>query len=169
MSKIFLSNFQFFQPKKKNLCILHKQVFVMKFLSSFLENIHKSFVFFAIPGRYACQLVPRSPLPSQDISVLETKLRLFVSVLPQTNQPEVKSFALSLPFLPPFYTHNAEIHVSTLTPLSSLRISSVAALAGEIQVILQKFWEKPFRYRIYEPSVKICLLVIPPAFMPTGI
>ena len=88
-----------------------------------------------IPGRYACQLVPRSPLPSQDISVLETKLRLLVSVLPQTNQPEVKSFPLSLPFLPPFYTHNAEIHVSTLTPLSSLRISSVAALAGEIQVI----------------------------------
>ena len=88
----------------------------------------------SFPGKYACQITPRSHAPCQEISVLDTSIRLYVTVLPQKGQPELKSQPISLPFLPPIFTHNAEIHLSTLTPLSSLRISAVSSLSDQIQV-----------------------------------
>ena len=85
-------------------------------------------------GKYACQITPRSHLPRQEISVLDTSVRLYVTVSPQKGQPELRPAPISLPFLPPIFTHNAEIHLSTLTPLSSLRISAVSSLSDQIQV-----------------------------------
>lgn len=88
-----------------------------------------------LTGVHGC-LVSQNPSShlSQLVATLDTSFVLSVRVPPSTGQPEVVSQALILDFLPAFYVHNAEVHLSTVSPLSSIRISSSAKVISDIQV-----------------------------------
>ena len=98
------------------------------------NNIRQLQLEISLLGRYACQVVPIASSVSQQISTMEVKLHLSVTVQPMKLQAQIEAAPLILSFLPPFFTHNAEIHVSTLTPLSSVRISTIPELSETIQV-----------------------------------
>ncbi|BFZ03901.1 hypothetical protein BsWGS_06940 [Bradybaena similaris] len=88
-------------------------------------------------GVHGC-LVSQNPSShlSQLVATLDTSFVLSVRVPPSAGQPEVVSQALTLDFLPAFYVHNAEVHLSTVSPLSSIRISSSAKVISDIQVVV---------------------------------
>jgi hypothetical protein len=71
---------------------------------------------------------------SQLIATLDTSLVLSARVPPSLGQAEVVSNQLVLDLLPAFYVNNTEIHLTTVSPLSSIRISSSAKVISDIQV-----------------------------------
>ncbi|WAR01840.1 PO210-like protein, partial [Mya arenaria] len=93
-------------------------------------------VFISKQGRYACQIKPVSSTSTSKISTAEISVVVTATVTEFKGQREVKAKPLSLPFLPPFHIHNTEIHVSTLTPLSSVRVSTNVKMASQIQVVV---------------------------------
>ena len=52
----------------------------------------------------------------------------------QEHQVEVSSGIISLPFLPAFYVHTSEVHLSNLLPLTSVRISAVDKVIQDLKV-----------------------------------
>ncbi|CAG5123932.1 unnamed protein product, partial [Candidula unifasciata] len=88
-------------------------------------------------GLHGC-LVSQNPSShhSQLVATLDTSFVLSVRVPSSAGQPEVLSQPLILEFLPAFYVHNAEVHLSTVSPLSSIRISSSAKVISDIQVVV---------------------------------
>lgn len=69
----------------------------------------------------------------QQLSTISSKIRLVVIVTQQDGQPELPA-SCDLEFAPAFYIHNAEIHLTTLAPLASIRISTLPNLVPNIQV-----------------------------------
>ncbi|XP_067655062.1 nuclear pore membrane glycoprotein 210-like isoform X1 [Haliotis asinina] len=68
----------------------------------------------------------------QQLSTISSKIRLVVLVTQQEGQPELPA-SCDLEFAPAFYIHNAEIHLTTLAPLSSIRISTLPHLVQDMQ------------------------------------
>ena len=88
-----------------------------------------------ISGQYECRI---NQVNTQDISTvistLDTYIQLRAVVQHQENQPEVSSGIISLPFLPAFYVHTSEVHLSNLLPLTSVRISAVDKVIQDLKV-----------------------------------
>ncbi|XP_053384665.1 nuclear pore membrane glycoprotein 210-like [Mercenaria mercenaria] len=93
-------------------------------------------VFISKLGKYACQITSTAQDVPQQMSSADMTVVVTVTVFPIKGQEEVRSVPLLVPFLPPFYVHNSEIHVSTLTPLSSVRISTSSKLADQVKVVV---------------------------------
>ena len=91
--------------------------------------------FIHILGQYECQI---NQVNSQDISTvvstLDTYIQLRAVVQHREHQPEVSSGIISLPFLPAFYVHTSEVHLSNLLPLTSVRISAVDKVIQDLKV-----------------------------------
>jgi len=89
-----------------------------------------------ILGRYACQIKPRpSTAASQSqISTSDVSVVVMATMLWAIGQSEIKAAPLSIPYIPAFYLYNTEIHVSTQSPVSSVRLSTTPPLAGQVQV-----------------------------------
>ncbi|KAL4239760.1 hypothetical protein ACF0H5_000563 [Mactra antiquata] len=87
-------------------------------------------------GKYACQISSMKTNIPQQISTVDISAVVMVTILPVQGQVEVKSVPLMIPIVPPFYVHNAEIHVSTLTPLSNVRLSVSSKFSDQIQVVV---------------------------------
>ncbi|XP_071099780.1 nuclear pore membrane glycoprotein 210-like isoform X2 [Haliotis cracherodii] len=68
----------------------------------------------------------------QQLSTISSKIRLVVIVTQQDGQPELPA-SCDLEFAPAFYIHNAEIHLTNLAPLASIRISTLPNLVPNIQ------------------------------------
>lgn len=75
-----------------------------------------------------------SPYLSQQTSTLNSQIVLNVVVPQQEGQPEILAQPLMFDFNPAFFVHNAEVHLTTMTPLSSVRVSTVPNLIGQIEV-----------------------------------
>ena len=90
-----------------------------------------------ISGQYECRI---NQVNTQDISpvisTLDTYIQLRAVVQHQENQPEMSSGIISLPFLPAFYVHTSEVHLSNLLPLTSVRISAVDKVIQDLKVKL---------------------------------
>lgn len=85
-------------------------------------------------GRYACQITPR-PQPTQSqVSTADITVVVTATVMATQGQGEVRAEPLTVQYVPPFYVYNTEIHVSTLSPVSSVRLSTTTALASQVQV-----------------------------------
>ena len=70
----------------------------------------------------------------QQVSTLHSSLRLSVVLARSDGQPELHSDTFDFDFLPTFHVHNAELHLSTLSPLGSIRVSTVPQVMETIQV-----------------------------------
>ena len=79
---------------------------------------------------------------SPAVSTLDTYVQLQVVVQQQEHQAEVSSEDISFPFLPAFYVHTSEVHLSNLLPLTSVRISAVDKVIQDLKVHknLSKIW-----------------------------
>lgn len=75
-----------------------------------------------------------SPYLSQQTSTLSSEIILNVIVPQQEGQPEIAAQPMVFDFYPAFFVHNAEVHLTTMTPLSSVRVSTVPSLIGQIEV-----------------------------------
>lgn len=69
--------------------------------------------------------------------MVDVKVIVMATIIATKGQGEVKAEPLVVQYLPPFYVYNTEIHVSTLSPVSSVRISTSPALAEQIQVTVR--------------------------------
>lgn len=110
-----------------------------KLLSETVSNllyrmIHSDLFQIIFVGKYACQIVPAVQNIPPEVNSADVTVVVMATVFSMKGQTEVRSVPLLVPFLPPFYLHNAEIHVSTLTPVSSVRVSSSPKLADQVQV-----------------------------------
>ena len=70
----------------------------------------------------------------QVISTLSVSVELQVHVPAVEGQSEVTPSPVVFPFLPAFYVHNTEISVTTVSPLTTVRVSTIPDLASCIQV-----------------------------------
>lgn len=86
-------------------------------------------------GLHGC-LITQNPTrsPSHHIATLDISLLLSAKVTTVLGQPEIVSTPLTLDFLPAFYVHNTEVHLTTVSPLSSIRVSSSSKVIQDIQV-----------------------------------
>ena len=91
---------------------------------------------FWIPeGKYGCLVKKLHPEALvQQISTTAVDLQLSVLVPGMENQPTVMAPVKKYQYLPPFYVHNAEVSLSTASPLSSIRVSTIPDLSSCIQV-----------------------------------
>ncbi|KAJ8299580.1 hypothetical protein KUTeg_023640 [Tegillarca granosa] len=112
-------------------------------MTSVVPNMEVSDFFQVAPdfdsksGKFGCLVsIPKSNLPSQQISSFETTITLSAVVPAQEGQPEVRAAAQKFQFLPAFYVHNSEIHLSNLHPLSSVRVSTVPKLFDQIEAVV---------------------------------
>lgn len=69
-----------------------------------------------------------------DISTLDTSILLQVSVPAREHQPQITPSTLSLPFLPAFHVITAELLLSNLLRLSSIKVSAIPKIRNEIKV-----------------------------------
>lgn len=94
-----------------------------------------SMVYDSTSGNLACKLSQKeSKILGLVGSTLVTDIILHVAIPALDNQPAVSAAPLSLPFYPAFHVHSSEIYLSTLSPQSSLRLSTVPLLFSHIQV-----------------------------------
>ncbi|KAL3841492.1 hypothetical protein ACJMK2_019630 [Sinanodonta woodiana] len=93
-------------------------------------------VFLPKQGKYACSIQALNDKHDQQLSVLESVLSLYVKVKAKEGQTEIVSVPHSMKFLPSMYIHNAELHLSTVSTVSSIRISTIPDLFQHIQVIV---------------------------------
>ncbi|XP_052218938.1 nuclear pore membrane glycoprotein 210-like isoform X2 [Dreissena polymorpha] len=93
-------------------------------------------VFLSKFGRYACKISPVTTVQNQQLSTVDVSLAVSATVTMVKGQAEVTASPLTITFLPPFHVLNAEIHVSTVTPIASIRVSCTAKLGGQLQVIV---------------------------------
>ena len=92
-------------------------------------------LFTCIPGKYGCHVTKVTPSTSpQVISTLSVSVELQVHVPAVEGQAEVTPSPVVFPFLPAFYVHNTEISVTTVSPLTTVRVSTIPDLASCIQV-----------------------------------
>ncbi|KAL5006223.1 hypothetical protein ScPMuIL_015029 [Solemya velum] len=104
---------------------------------SMADLFHATAMFNAMTGKFACQIVPKeSPYLSQQTSTLSSEIILNVIVPQQEGQPEIAAQPMVFDFYPAFFVHNAEVHLTTMTPLSSVRVSTVPSLIGQIEAII---------------------------------
>ncbi|ESO84308.1 hypothetical protein LOTGIDRAFT_236288 [Lottia gigantea] len=88
-----------------------------------------------IKGQYACRIEQvRNEYLIHQISTLNTKISLEVTLTPQEDQPEIFSDKMIFDFHPAFYVHNSDIQVTTTSPLSSLRVSTLPNLVEHIKI-----------------------------------
>ncbi|GFS06170.1 nuclear pore membrane glycoprotein 210-like [Elysia marginata] len=73
---------------------------------------------------------------TQMVATLESNLQLTarVSHLSVPGQQEVSSEPLDLEFVPAFYVHNPELHVSTAWPVGSVRVSAAQNIIQDLEV-----------------------------------
>ncbi|XP_022313260.2 nuclear pore membrane glycoprotein 210-like [Crassostrea virginica] len=85
-------------------------------------------------GKYGCLVKKLHPEALvQQISTTAVDLQLSVLVPGMENQPTVMAPIKKYQYLPPFYVHNAEVSLSTSSPLSSIRVSTIPDLSSCIQ------------------------------------
>jgi hypothetical protein len=86
-------------------------------------------------GQYECRI---SQTSIQDLTQLVSSLDIYVqlrAIVPEReNQAEVSSPVISFPFLPAFYVHTSEVQVSNLLPLTSVRVSTMDRVKGDLRV-----------------------------------
>ncbi|XP_021353376.1 nuclear pore membrane glycoprotein 210-like isoform X2 [Mizuhopecten yessoensis] len=88
-------------------------------------------------GKFGCQINQVSrPVMLQQISTLNVDVALSVGVASREGQPEVMAQQHVFSFLPSFYIHQSEVHLSTLNQLSSIRVSTVSSLTDCIEVFV---------------------------------
>ncbi|KAK3103291.1 hypothetical protein FSP39_018237 [Pinctada imbricata] len=88
-------------------------------------------------GKYGCHVRKVMSSPKlQQISTLNTNIILKANVPAQEGQSEVTLSPVVFPFLPAFYVHNAEVSLTTISPLTTIRVSSVPDLASCIQAVV---------------------------------
>ncbi|KAK3608986.1 hypothetical protein CHS0354_020538 [Potamilus streckersoni] len=93
-------------------------------------------VFMPRQGKYACNIQALNGKHDQQLSVLESVLGLYVKVKAKVGQTELVSVPHNMKFLPSMYIHNAEVHLSTVSTVSTIRISTIPDLFQHIQVIV---------------------------------
>lgn len=70
----------------------------------------------------------------QSVATLSSGLVLRVIVPRMDNQPEVDSGIIPLDLLPAFHVHTTEIHLTNISPLASIRITSLPKVTEHMQV-----------------------------------
>ncbi|GFN96241.1 nuclear pore membrane glycoprotein 210-like [Plakobranchus ocellatus] len=97
-------------------------------------------------GLHMCEISPvlapqTSPLQSADplaqlAASLESNLKLTARVHESSSpgQREVSSEAMELDFLPAFYVHNPELHLSTAWPVASVRVTATRSVIENLQI-----------------------------------
>lgn len=68
------------------------------------------------------------------MATLDSDVLLTVKVPASAGQPEISSSPLRLEFLPAFHIHGSDLHISTASPLASIRISASAKVISDIRV-----------------------------------
>ncbi|XP_050414077.1 nuclear pore membrane glycoprotein 210-like [Patella vulgata] len=88
-------------------------------------------------GQYVCKLESiQNEYMTHQISTLNTKILLHVTLPTQEGQPEITSNKLLFDFHPAFYVHNSEVLLTTTSPLSSLRVSTKFELIDSIKIVV---------------------------------
>lgn len=91
-----------------------------------------------VTGRHQCQIKTIPMLTSglrHQLSSLETDVEVIARVMPQgSQQKEVVSRPLHLPFFPQFFVHSEEVTLSNLQSSVNIEISSASRLMGSISV-----------------------------------
>ncbi|XP_060082895.1 nuclear pore membrane glycoprotein 210-like [Ylistrum balloti] len=86
-------------------------------------------------GKFGCQINQVSrPMIQQQISTLNVDLTLSVGVASREGQRQVMPQQLIFSFLPSFFIHQSEVHLSTINQLSSVRVSTTSRLMDCIEV-----------------------------------
>ncbi|XP_064601442.1 nuclear pore membrane glycoprotein 210-like [Liolophura sinensis] len=100
------------------------------------DLFHAKAMFDTKSGQYVCE-VERvlNDYLAQQISRVDTDIILKVRVSGQSQQPEVTSPELRFAFFPAFYVHNTEVHVSNLSPTSTIRVSVADKLMDQMRIL----------------------------------
>ncbi|XP_076471495.1 nuclear pore membrane glycoprotein 210-like [Babylonia areolata] len=92
-------------------------------------------VFDAVSGEQGCWVESVASTPTlQQVSTLQSSITLTTSLPRLDGQPEVTSDLLTLDLLPAFHVYNTELHLSTRSPLGSVRVATLPKVMQNIQV-----------------------------------
>ena len=139
LSLLMFSARRFDLKKEKTDNILNGHILMQRIIAqqSLLKTSYLTTYLFWT-GNYRCQISQVNTLDLHHIiSSLDTYIQLRAIVPAQEHQPEISSGIISLPFLPAFYIHTSEVHVSNLLPLTSVRVSAVDRVIQDLKV---HFW-----------------------------
>lgn len=88
-----------------------------------------------VAGEHGCWIQSLSTLQTrQHVSNLESNVELVVTLPHMEGQQEVQSDTLTLDLVPAFFVYNTELHLTTLSPLGSIRVTTLPKVLETIQV-----------------------------------
>ncbi|XP_070200007.1 nuclear pore membrane glycoprotein 210-like [Littorina saxatilis] len=86
-------------------------------------------------GEHGCWIQSvASPHTLQSVATLQSGVELQITLPGMAGQHEVQSDVASLDLLPAFHVYNAELHLTTMSPLGSIRVATVTRVMEHIQV-----------------------------------
>jgi hypothetical protein len=78
-----------------------------------------------VTGNYMCTVLPAASDENLQLaSTISTDIHLRAVVIEAVGQPEVMSEVASFSFVPAFYLHTTELHVSNMQPMAYLKLSA---------------------------------------------
>ena len=93
-----------------------------------------------VTGEHGCWIQPvASPQTLQTAATLFSALDLTVTLPRLDGQHEVRSDITELDLLPAFHVYNTELHLTTLSPLASIRVATLPKVMEHIKVTVFKF------------------------------
>lgn len=91
---------------------------------------------FYFKGLHGCLvLTAPSDQRATQIAQFESDITLVVRVPEAPGQPDVSSSVLSLSFIPAFYVHNLELHLSTTSPQSFVKMTASPKTIPDLEVM----------------------------------
>ncbi|XP_041366942.1 nuclear pore membrane glycoprotein 210-like [Gigantopelta aegis] len=111
----------------------------LEFTTHMLDiNIDEVFHVFAAfdtdRAEHVCRVSQVINKQSHKMSTLNTQVHLKATVFNQGEQPQVESLPVTVDFYPAFYVHNEDVKLTTIAPLSSIRVSTLSSQAESIEI-----------------------------------
>lgn len=122
-------------------CALPRDAISVRLPTVSCHHIHSCMSFLlqlfhhVVAGEHGCWIQPvASPSTLQAVSTLLSELDLTVILPRMDGQHEVRSELTRLDLLPAFHVYNAELHLTTLSPLAAIRVSTLPKVMAHIKV-----------------------------------